>query len=302
MSATPAPAGRRWSPMRCPTLMEFPISAPSPSPREVAPEVRITSLNVYDGERVSRGGVLHAVEWARDHADQLDAVVLAFPPAEVLDPVGAGLASGAWAELSDAAKPASGRLHGLAEGWQRLRERLAELAAGGVTVVVPAGDLGPAPQSLLGVAGLPEVLTVGAFDGNGVAPASASVGHRRRGPAPDGRGERRRRRPGRPHRRRRAPARGPRLAPGGRGSAGGSHRRTGRKASAGRGGPAPDRLQLLHPRPPRRGPDVRPPPPSAPRRRSARRPAPRPARRPPPRARPRRTRSGSSGRPPGRPA
>lgn len=141
---------------------------------QVAPEARITSFNVYDGERVSRGGVIHAVEWARDHADQLDAVVLAFPPAEVLDPVGAGLASGAWAELSDAAKPASGRLHGLADGWQRLRERLAELAAGGVTVVVPAGDLGPAPQSLLGVAGLPEVLTVGAFDGNGVAPASAS--------------------------------------------------------------------------------------------------------------------------------
>src|SRR6266850_1735959 len=62
---------------------------------------------------------------------------------------------------------------GLAEGWARLRDDAAALAKAGIAVVAPAGDLGPGPQSVLGVAGLPEVVTVGAADRDGVAPASA---------------------------------------------------------------------------------------------------------------------------------
>src|SRR5207248_10544752 len=53
------------------------------------------------------------------------------------------------------------------------RESTAELGKAGIVVVAPAGDLGPAPQSVLGVAGLPEVITVGAADRDGVSPASA---------------------------------------------------------------------------------------------------------------------------------
>ena len=139
---------------------------------QVAPEAHVTSVNVYEGEHVHRGRLIQALEFARDHAGELDGVAFAFPPAEVLDPMAAGLASGRWNTLSDAA--GGGQLHQLAENWARLRALLTELSTAGLTVVAPAGDLGPAPQSLLGVAGLPEVVTVGAHDGRGIAAASAS--------------------------------------------------------------------------------------------------------------------------------
>ncbi|MDQ1490795.1 MAG: hypothetical protein QOJ23_3309, partial [Actinomycetota bacterium] len=61
----------------------------------------------------------------------------------------------------------------LADGWATLRDDAAALAKVGIAVVAPAGDLGPGPQSVLGVAGLPEVVTVGAADRDGVAAASA---------------------------------------------------------------------------------------------------------------------------------
>jgi len=139
---------------------------------QLAPEAHVTSVNVYEGDHVHRGKVVQALEFARDHAADLDGVAFAFPPAEVLDPMAAGLASGRWDTLSDAA--GGGQLHQLAENWARLRTLLTEISAAGLTVVAPAGDLGPAPQSLLGVAGLPEVVTVGAHDGRGIAAASAS--------------------------------------------------------------------------------------------------------------------------------
>jgi hypothetical protein len=138
---------------------------------QLAPEAHVTSVNVYEGDHVHRGRLIQALEFARDHAGELDGVAFAFPPAEVLDPMAAGLASDRWDALSDTG---GGELRQLAENWSRLRELVAELGAAGLTVVAPAGDLGPAPQSLLGVAGLPEVVTVGAHDGRGVAEASAS--------------------------------------------------------------------------------------------------------------------------------
>jgi hypothetical protein len=138
---------------------------------QVAPEAHLTSVNVYEGDHVHRGRLIQALELARDHAGDLDAVAFAFPPSEVLDPMAAGLASERWDVLSDVG---GGQLRQLAENWARLRELVAELGANGLTVVAPAGDLGPAPQSLLGVAGLPEVVTVGAHDGAGIAATSAS--------------------------------------------------------------------------------------------------------------------------------
>ncbi|MGH8994320.1 MAG: hypothetical protein ACRDZ7_22655, partial [Acidimicrobiia bacterium] len=138
---------------------------------QVAPEAHLTSINVYEGEHVNRGRLIQALEYARDHAGDLDGIAFAFPPSEVLDPMAAGLASDRWAALSDAG---DGQLRHLAENWARLRELVAELATAGLTVIAPAGDLGPAPQSLLGVAGLPEIVTVGAHDGAGISAASAS--------------------------------------------------------------------------------------------------------------------------------
>src|SRR5439155_26259963 len=55
-----------------------------------------------------------------------------------------------------------------------LRAHLAGLRRAGITVVVPAGDLGPRPQTVLGIAGLPEVITVGALGKDGVAANSSS--------------------------------------------------------------------------------------------------------------------------------
>jgi hypothetical protein len=84
------------------------------------------------------------------------------------------MVDGDLARVTDAADPASKRLKERGEAWNAMRDDIAKLAAAGVTVVAPAGDAGPDPQSVLGLAGLPEVLAVGAFDGKGVAPVSAS--------------------------------------------------------------------------------------------------------------------------------
>lgn len=141
---------------------------------QVAPAAHLTTFGVYRDERVDAGAVAEALEWAQEHAADLDAVLLAFPPAAVLDPVSAGMASGAWPAMADPAEPESGQLKQLSERWTAMRSAIAALAAAGVTVVAPAGDIGPGPQSVLGLAGLPEVLTVGAFDGRSVARVSAS--------------------------------------------------------------------------------------------------------------------------------
>jgi hypothetical protein len=147
---------------------------------QVAPKARVTAVDVYEKGKVRRGAVGDAIHWAREHAGDLDAVVLAFPPASLLDPMSAGLAeaAGSAGRTGDEGRAgdagAAERVAaGLADGWAKLRADAAELAKAGIAVVAPAGDLGPAPQSVLGVAGLPEVITVGAADRDAVAPASA---------------------------------------------------------------------------------------------------------------------------------
>jgi hypothetical protein len=132
---------------------------------QVAPKAHVTAVDVYRKGKVDRGAVGDALHWAREHAQELDAVVLAFPPASLLDPMAAGLAADPGATERVAA--------GLADRWAKLREDVAALGKAGIAVVAPAGDLGPGPQSVLGIAGLPEVITVGAADGNGVAAGSA---------------------------------------------------------------------------------------------------------------------------------
>ena len=132
---------------------------------QVAPKAHVTAVDVYRKGRVDRAAVGEALHWAREHPKELDAVVLAFPPASLLDPMAHG--------LTDAPGKAERVATGLADSWGKLREDAAELAKAGIAVLAPAGDLGPGPQSILGVAGLPEVITVGAADRDGVAATSA---------------------------------------------------------------------------------------------------------------------------------
>src|SRR5581483_11834533 len=121
---------------------------------QVAPKAHVTAVDVYRKGRVDRAAVGDALQWARDHAKDLDAVVLAFPPASLLDPMAAGLAGGETRTVgTDAAASASASERtaaALAGGWVKLRDNVAELGRAGIAVVAPAGDLGPAPQSVLG--------------------------------------------------------------------------------------------------------------------------------------------------------
>ncbi|HEV7534749.1 MAG TPA: hypothetical protein VGP90_03890, partial [Acidimicrobiia bacterium] len=119
---------------------------------QVAPKAHVTAVDVYRKGRVSRAAVGDALHWARDNAKDLDAVVLAFPPAGLLDPMAAGLAAPPAGGPAAAGQTpgASERVAAeLADGWARLRDDAAALAADGIAVVAPAGDLGPGAQSVL---------------------------------------------------------------------------------------------------------------------------------------------------------
>ncbi len=54
---------------------------------QVAPKAHVTAVDVYRKGKVNRAAVGEALHWAREHAKELDAVVLAFPPASLLDPM-----------------------------------------------------------------------------------------------------------------------------------------------------------------------------------------------------------------------
>src|SRR2546430_1215280 len=83
----------------------------------------VTAVDVYRKGKVDRSAVGDALQWARDHAKDLDAVVLAFPPASLLDPMAAGLADGAHAGPADpgAASASERTAAGLAGEWAKLR-------------------------------------------------------------------------------------------------------------------------------------------------------------------------------------
>jgi subtilase family protein len=176
-------------------------------------DVEITSISVYDGEKLNAWRQRSALDWAIRNASKLDAVLYAVPPADFVDPTTRLLAARgdkgtAWADLLTAIgdhpmRARDGRkIFGLASAgdaaaaqarnaspsqqhvlhqwnealdqWQRARQQLTELSGKGLPVVAPAGDLGPAFQTIFGIANLPEVITVGAFDGRQVASTSSS--------------------------------------------------------------------------------------------------------------------------------
>jgi hypothetical protein len=159
---------------------------------QLDPDALVTSIGVYPGGRFDPGAQANALAWVIAHAKDVDAVLYAVPPHEFLDPVSASMAAGEWdavtAELTRPAKAprtpsdrqALGHFHGLQSRWAGAAGQVRTLNAAGVAVVAPAGDLGPKLQTILGFGNMPEVVTVGGFDGRGVSAQSSS------GPSADG--------------------------------------------------------------------------------------------------------------------
>ncbi len=146
-------------------------------------EPAITSLPVYRGTRFDAGRLTTALRWVERNAERVDAILYAAPPSDLLDPTTLLMADGGWDDVLDALgdhprstdqRRAVERYRRATTTWNGARDLLATLAGLGVPMVVPAGDLGPNLQTILGIATLPEVITVGAADGRRVARTSGS--------------------------------------------------------------------------------------------------------------------------------
>ncbi len=181
---------------------------------QLAPTASIVSVNAWSRGYFDPVTVRYALQWANTNAATVDAVLLAFPPSLLIDPISGSMASGAFERIFDALghNPLSGpngMLFGLPylplqeldrlvaplpyyeraavwelrwawERWLWPWWEISKLKEKDVAVVMPAGDTGPGPQSILGLANLADVVTVGAFDGTTVATSSAA------GPGMDG--------------------------------------------------------------------------------------------------------------------
>ncbi|HVE91295.1 MAG TPA: hypothetical protein VNE62_03195, partial [Actinomycetota bacterium] len=95
-------------------------------------------------------------------------------------PMDAGQRAKALEGATTAERAAADRFAATVHRWQKVRDVIASISSSGVSVVSPAGDVGPGLQTVLGVANLPEVISVGGFDGRAVSASSAS------GPSIDG--------------------------------------------------------------------------------------------------------------------
>ncbi|MCA1831403.1 MAG: S8 family serine peptidase [Actinomycetota bacterium] len=180
---------------------------------QLTSSISITSYSAYGGSKFDADRHDAALAYALAHARDFDAVLDAVPSAELLDPTTLLMArtasdgSSQWSNVLaaigdnsivegsgsafgialDAAKRATQMKHASTAQrvaadyyaaavlrWQGTRAKLAALSGKGLPVVVPAGDLGPGFQTIFGIANLPEVITVGAFDGRSVATTSSS--------------------------------------------------------------------------------------------------------------------------------
>lgn len=174
---------------------------------QLAPTARVTSIGVYPAGRLDSTWHGMALSWLAAHADEFDAVLYAIPPSDFVDPVSAAMSAGVWEHLGDliarhpsegtggpaVGLPLSGDLRRAmvpgassmdrtlvdwfatnVEHWTRARSSITAITDSGVAVVAPAGNFGPHPQSILGLANLEDVVTVGGFDGSEVSASSAS--------------------------------------------------------------------------------------------------------------------------------
>jgi hypothetical protein len=180
---------------------------------QLAPRAAITSIGVYPNGKFDAAWQNGALSWVTQNVSKFDVVLCALPPSELLDPISAEMAAGTWNDVADAiadsplagsggpvlGAPLSGGLRGeqarstdgasarliggfsdLVTAWDAARADIQKIDAAGVAVVSPAGDLGPNPQTVFGLANLPEVVAVGGYDGSSVSATSSA------GPSIDG--------------------------------------------------------------------------------------------------------------------
>lgn len=158
---------------------------------------QITSFGAYP-QGVFDPGYLH---WAlqaiaTSPPGSYDAVVVAVPPSEFLDPITAAMATGNWDDVQEAIGlapldgPSGSKVFGVPldeslfnkqpnspanqtglssfrialSYWNNIQREIRSITAMHTPVVVPAGDLGSNPQTVLGIANFPEVVTVGGFN------------------------------------------------------------------------------------------------------------------------------------------
>ncbi|HVF12849.1 MAG TPA: hypothetical protein VNA87_07170, partial [Actinomycetota bacterium] len=69
---------------------------------QLHPTAQITSIGIYPGGRLNTTYLKDALIWASGWAHNLDAVLLAFPPSDFLDPMSLSLSPGKDSELIDA--------------------------------------------------------------------------------------------------------------------------------------------------------------------------------------------------------
>lgn len=178
-------------------------------------QLSITSFNIYPTGRLDPNWLIPSLSQVILHPNDYDVVLLAFPPSDLLDPITAAMASNqsyggrsvnAWEEvlkrsLRDPYQSTGGDYLGIptndttyysrypsyetnhyVSAFRRIRwafdyvaKEIKDLRSLGLSVVMPAGDLGPAPQSIMGLANMPEVLTVGGMRStNTVSPKSSA--------------------------------------------------------------------------------------------------------------------------------
>ncbi|MEO7802988.1 MAG: S8 family serine peptidase [Actinomycetota bacterium] len=170
----------------------------------VTTTVSISSYNVYPSGSFSPTTLIYALDWMYQNASNLDVVLLGFPPTDFLDPITAAMSNDSWNKVIDAmlGRPSStpdGPVLGIPlegnafneqgdleynfvnslrlgmKNFDLARRWIEVLNTKGLSVVMAAGDVGPNPQTVMGLANLPSVITVGGYNPAGqISPKSAS--------------------------------------------------------------------------------------------------------------------------------
>lgn len=143
---------------------------------QLSTQTAITSFSAYRDGALDPDAFIEALGLVQARASSLDAVLIAIPPSEYLDPITAAHAAGAYEFLLDmiAAAPiygATGPVYGLAmdtplstnqgsswlsrstldayravfKRWKDVIAKIGQITSAGLTVSVPSGDLGPNP-------------------------------------------------------------------------------------------------------------------------------------------------------------
>jgi len=173
-------------------------------------QISITSFNVYPDGKLTLDWLTGSLRNIVNSPDSYDVVLLAFPPGEVLDPITAAMNAGVWDQVVEKSRQQaysspSGPLFGIPKensvyygiphsyqadlyvaSFRRLMNYWEDqllyplrgiVNAFGIPVIMPAGDYGNNPQTVMGLANLAEVITVGGYNiASGTVSAASSVG------------------------------------------------------------------------------------------------------------------------------